>query len=101
MPAVSGELDNRGRLRILPGGAYTGLSASGTGPQGRFAYDPAVLSPAAVSFDTTGTLSSGFSITPNPGALGSLQISGFGTDALAGAGTLIYLKFNVIASPPA
>jgi hypothetical protein len=30
-----------GRLRILPGGAYTGLSTSGTGQQGRYSYDPA------------------------------------------------------------
>jgi hypothetical protein len=30
-----------GRLRILPGGAYTGLSTSGTGRQGRFVYDSA------------------------------------------------------------
>lgn len=30
-----------GRLRILPGGAYTGLSTSGTGQQGRYAYDAA------------------------------------------------------------
>jgi hypothetical protein len=30
---------NVGRLRILAGGAYTGLSTSGSGPQGRFTYD--------------------------------------------------------------
>jgi hypothetical protein len=30
-----------GRLRILPGGVYTGLSTSGTGQPGRYAYDPA------------------------------------------------------------
>jgi hypothetical protein len=30
-----------GRLRILPGGTYTGLSTSGIGEQGRYSYDPA------------------------------------------------------------
>jgi hypothetical protein len=30
-----------GRLRILPGDAYQGLSTTGGGPQSRFSYDPA------------------------------------------------------------
>lgn len=63
-------------------------------------YDPAVLSPAATPYDTTGTLSSSFTVTPNSTVSGSLQISGYGTAPLSGAGTLIYLRFNVLASPP-
>lgn len=65
-----------------------------------FSYDPAALSPAPVPYDTAGTLSSGMVITPDTAASGSLRISGFSPGYLSGAGTLIYLRFNVIGTPP-
>lgn len=65
-----------------------------------FSYDSSVLSPLAVPFDKTGTLSENFTVTPDASTPGSLLISGAGA-TLSGAGTLIYLKFNIVGAPPA
>ena len=61
-------------------------------------FDPTVLSLQTAAFDTAGTLSSGFTITPNTSVLGRITISAFGTTALSGAGTLLNLKFNVVGA---
>jgi hypothetical protein len=66
----------------------------------RLSYDPAVLTPPAIPFDQTGTLSSSFTITTNSSAPGQLVVSGFGVEPLNGAGTLLKLIFNVIGSAP-
>ena len=60
-------------------------------------YDPAVLTPLATPFDTTGTLASGFTVTVNSSTPGTLIVSGFGSTELAGAGTLLNLKFTLNA----
>lgn len=62
-------------------------------------YDPAVLTPLATPFDTASTLSNGYTITFNSSIPGTLVVSGFGTTALTGSGTLINLKFDVIGNP--
>jgi len=49
-------------------------------------------------YDAAGTLSSGMNITPNA-TTGRLRVSAFGTAALAAAGTLLNLKFNVVGAP--
>ena len=49
--------------------------------------------------DAAGTLSSAMNITPNATTPGRLRVSAFGTAALAGAGTLLNLKFNVVGAP--
>ncbi len=59
-------------------------------------FDPAVVLPAATPFDIAGTLSSAMAITPNTEISGHFIISAFQTTALAGAGTLINLKFVVV-----
>jgi hypothetical protein len=59
-------------------------------------YNPAIIMPQSTPFDTTGTLSSAMTITVNNNTPGTLVISGFGTTPLAGAGTLINLKFNTV-----
>ena len=63
-------------------------------------FDPAVLEPQPVSFDKAGTLSATFEINAGTGTPGRVVISGFGTAPLTGAGTLLFLKFNVIGTPP-
>jgi len=63
------------------------------------AFDPNVLQPATVAFDTAGTLSgaAGFTITPNTTTSGQVTISGFGTQQpLSGSGTLLFLRFTVV-----
>lgn len=63
-------------------------------------FDKNVLKPAAAVFDMTDTLSgaAGFIITPDASIAGRLTISGFGTQALAGQGTLMFLRFNVVGT---
>ena len=67
--------------------------------QGVIAYDFVVIFNQAVlqapEVDKTGTLSSGLNITPNTATPGRITVSAFGTTPLAGAGTLLNLKFNV------
>ncbi len=62
-------------------------------------FDPAILIPASPAFDTTGTLSSNMSVTPNAGYSGHLILTAFQASNLSGAGTLLNLKFNVIGKP--
>ncbi|MBK8464478.1 MAG: hypothetical protein IPL32_01480 [Chloracidobacterium sp.] len=68
-------------------------------------YNPAVLQPAGglactgnACFDVTGTLSSAMSITPNATFNGHFIISAFQAANLAGAGTLINLRFTVVGA---
>lgn len=61
-------------------------------------YDPAVLRLQNPPTDKTGTLSSNFTITTNIPAAGQLRISGFGSTALAGAGVLLNVKFDVLGA---
>ncbi len=61
-------------------------------------YDPAVIIPAATPYNITGTLSSAMAITPNTDNAGHFVISAFQTTTMAGAGTLINLKFVVVGS---
>ena len=62
-------------------------------------FDPAVMTPASPAFDSTGTLSSGMSITPNGSTPGHLIISAFQGTPVSGAGTLINLRFNIVGAP--
>jgi Cohesin domain/Dockerin type I domain len=61
-------------------------------------FDSSVVQPSSPSYDTTGTLSSNMAITPNADNSGHLVISAFQTDPIAGAGTLINLKFTVVGT---
>lgn len=58
-------------------------------------YDSTKLTLASPSFDNAGTLSSSMTVTPNTSVNNKLTISAFGTSNLAGAGTLINLRFTV------
>jgi hypothetical protein len=60
-------------------------------------FDQNVLQLQNPSFDTAGTLSSGLTITPNS-LPGRLRVSAFGISPLAGAGTLLELKFLVVGA---
>ncbi len=66
----------------------------------RVTYDPALLTPLATPFDKTGTLSSGFEVNVNTATPGTVIVSGFGSTALSGMGTLLNLKFNTVGDPP-
>ncbi|MFN0121748.1 MAG: cohesin domain-containing protein [Blastocatellia bacterium] len=59
-------------------------------------FDPNVLRLQSAPVDRAGTISAAMSITLNTGTPGQLRISAFGTAPLAGAGTLLNLKFDVI-----
>ncbi|HYW72455.1 MAG TPA: lamin tail domain-containing protein, partial [Pyrinomonadaceae bacterium] len=63
-------------------------------------YDPSVLTPAVLPSQSD-TLSGEFTITTNNATPGHLVVSGFGTQPLSGAGTLLKLNFNVIGAEPA
>ncbi len=60
-------------------------------------FDPAVLQIQATPIDQSGTLSSAMTVTPNV-TTGRIRVSGFGTVALTGSGTLLKLNFNAIGS---
>ena len=83
------------------------ITASDTTGKGAIAYDatltydPAVLRLQNPPADKTGTLSSNFTITTNIPTAGQLRISGFGSTALAGAGTLLNVKFDVVGAAQA
>lgn len=62
-------------------------------------FNPAVVTPALPAFDKAGTISSGMTITSNANFPGHLIITAFQGVPLSGAGTLLYLRFNVIGSP--
>ncbi len=59
-------------------------------------FDPAVLQPAVIAFDSAGTLSAGMTITADTSTPGALKIEAFQATPLAGTGTLLNLRFNVI-----
>lgn len=61
-------------------------------------FNQAVLQPQATPFDTSGTLSSGWLVTPNTATPGHLILNAFNTSDIAGQGLLINLKFNVIGA---
>ena len=63
-----------------------------------FTFNTAVIQPAAPAFETTGTLSAGWTITPVTSTPGQIRIIAFNAMPLSGAGTLIFLKFNVVGS---
>jgi hypothetical protein len=62
----------------------------------RVTYDPSVLELQATPVDTTGTISNGMVITPNPSTPGLLRISAFTAFDLVGGGTLFNLQFKAI-----
>jgi Cohesin domain/Dockerin type I domain len=62
-------------------------------------FNPAVLIPAAQPVDTAGTLSSGMAVNPNTNNPGHMIIPAFLIGSpLAGAGTLLNLKFTVVGT---
>lgn len=67
---------------------------------GAYAFDisfnPSVLQPQVTPYDTTGTMSSGWTITANTATSGHLILNAFSTSDLTGQGTLLNLKFNVV-----
>ncbi|MCU1264399.1 MAG: putative hemolysin [Acidobacteria bacterium] len=89
-----------------PGGPSTiPITVGDTTGQGIGAYafdisfDPTVLQPQATPYDSTGTLSSGWLITPNTSTSGHLILNAFNTSDMTGQGVLLNLKFNVIGAP--
>ena len=69
-----------------------------TGYDFTLTFDPAVITPSSTPTDNAGTLSSNFNITPNTSVAGRITVSAFGTIPLAGAGTLLNLKFNLVGA---
>ncbi|MEP7341246.1 MAG: IPT/TIG domain-containing protein [Acidobacteriota bacterium] len=61
-------------------------------------FDPAVLRLQNPAFDRAGTLSANLTVTTNSPVAGRVNISGFSSTPLAGAGLLLNLKFDVIGS---
>lgn len=64
-------------------------------------YDASVLTPLAPAFDATGTISGNFNFNVNSGTPGQILISGYGTQPLTGAGTMLYLRFTASGNAPA
>jgi hypothetical protein len=63
-----------------------------------FTFNPKVIELANPAFETNGTLSQGWSITPNTSTPGQIRIVAFNSQPLSGSGTLIFIKFNVIGA---
>ena len=84
-------------IPIVVAGDLTGLDVVSYDLQ--ITFNPAIVTLDSPAFDQTGTLSSGMSITPNPANPGHLIISAFQATPLAGSGTLLNLRFNVVGSP--
>ncbi len=61
-------------------------------------FNPAALRLQNPAFDRSGTLSANLNVTINSPSAGRLNISGFSSSPLTGAGVLLYLKFDVIGS---
>jgi hypothetical protein len=59
-------------------------------------FDSSVLQPQATPYDTAGTLSNGWLITPNTSTTGHLVLNAFSTIDMTGQGILLNLKFNVV-----
>ena len=63
-------------------------------------FDPAVIQPDAMNpVSTSGTVSSGLTVTPNTSVAGRIAVSAFGTLPLQGSGTLINLRFTIVGDP--
>ena len=69
-------------------------------------YNPSILQPVGgptcsgnACYTVTGTLSAAAAITPNTGNSGHFILSAFQASPMGGAGTLIFLNFNVVGSP--
>jgi hypothetical protein len=98
LPNASG---NAGTTVLIPVtvGSITGLGV--TSYEMTVLYDPAVLQLASPAFDTTGTLTAaagGYTVFVDPTQpAGRLRFGAFGTIPLSGSGTLLYLRFNVLA----
>jgi hypothetical protein len=86
-----------GGLVVIPITASntTGLNISALDFDIRF--DAAVLSPATPVVSGDGTMTDGWTFTPNVTG-GKLLLSGITTGSLTGSGTLLNLRFNVIAT---
>ena len=92
---------------MVSGGAATvnlPIIVGDTTGQGIIAYDftftfnTSVIQLQNPAFDTAGTMSAGWTITPNTASPGSIRIVAFNTSALSGSGTLIKIKFNVVGA---
>ena len=60
-------------------------------------FNSSILRPVqAAPVDAAGTLSSGFTVTPNISVPGQLTVSAFGLAPLSGQGTLLNLKFEIL-----
>jgi Tol biopolymer transport system component len=101
--AVPGHFAVNGSAAAVPGGKLTiPVSVGDTAGRGVLAYeftvefDPDVLRPAA--FDTSATLSAGWTVAINAIEPGVLRVAAFSTAELAGEGTLLNLRFDVLDS---
>jgi hypothetical protein len=93
------------RISALPGASVTvPVTVGDLTNRGVMAYDldiefdPSMLQPQVVAFETEGTLSDGMLVTTNGADRGHLIISAFQPTEIAGAGPLINLKFTVTGS---
>lgn len=59
-------------------------------------YDPSVIVPGISPVDLTATLSEGFAYEVNAGEPGRLRVAVYGTNSIAGNGTLINLRMNTV-----
>ena len=66
-----------------------------------FTFNTSVIQLQNPAFDTTNTMSAGWTITPNTATPGSIRIVAFNTAALSGSVPLINIKFNVVGAPAA
>ena len=62
-------------------------------------FDPTVVQPATIPYNSAGTISSGMLISPNAFNPGHLIIGAFQGTSLSGSGTLINLIFDVVGTP--
>ena len=62
-------------------------------------FDPTRVQPLAVPYDTTGTISSGMTVTYDISNPGHLILSASQATDLTGSGTLIKVLFNIVGAP--
>ncbi|MBK9313320.1 MAG: hypothetical protein IPM55_03565 [Acidobacteria bacterium] len=93
------------QLNGQSGGTLTvPILATDTTGKGALSYDlilifnPNVIQPQSTPYDKANTLSGNMTITANAGTPGELRLSAFSSTALAGSGTLLNLKFNIVGS---
>jgi Tol biopolymer transport system component len=75
------------------------IGANITAYQFDIIYDPAVIQPELIPFDTVGTLSGGFGAASNTTFNGRLKVAVYGANLINSNGTLIYLRFRVVGQP--